>query len=389
MRAQVKINLMVRFHHALQNRIFKKMKIGIITQPLKYNYGGLLQNFALQTVLKRMGHEVITLDVPSKGRVTFKSKLIELVKKLLKIATDSNGRIFHIWKYSSKSDILSQNTRKFINQYINSAPFIKPDEGDFDALIVGSDQVWRPMYADLSKTFFAFACNWTKTIRLAYAASFGSDTWEYTKEETAYAKDLVNLFKAVSVREVSGMRLCEEYLGVNAVHVLDPTMLLSAEDYIRILSLKEIEQNPGELFYYFLDFNQEKQRIVHELSMRLNLTSFTVNSAVEDKYAPIEKRIQPPVENWLRAFMDAKFVITDSFHGTVFSIIFNKPFVVLGNQKRGLARFESLLDICGLHNRLFNISDFPLCLTNQHLQTPNVNLESVRLKSMNFLIKNL
>lgn len=365
------------------------MKIGIITQPLRYNYGGLLQNFALQTVLIRMGHDVVTLDVPSKARVTFKSKLIELVRFLLKISTDSKGRVLHIWKYSSKSDILSQNTKIFITQHINRTPFKIPNEEDFDALIVGSDQVWRPMYADLSKTFFAFARNWTKTIRLAYAASFGSDTWEYSHEETGYAKDLVKLFKAVSVREESGLRLCDEYLGVNAVHVLDPTMLLSAEDYVRILSLNDIEQSPGELFYYFLDFNQEKQTLVHDLSMRLNMTSFTVNSRVENKYAPIEERIQPPVEKWLRAFMDAKFIITDSFHGTVFSILFNKPFVVLGNQKRGLARFESLLDMCGLHNRLFNISGSPLCLTQQHLQTPNVHLDSVRKKSMNFLIKNL
>ena len=103
-------------------------------------------------------------------------------------------------------------------------------EGEYDAFIVGSDQVWRPSYNQhLEQAFLNFTENWKNVKRIAYAASFGVDNWEFTKKQTKECKRLVQKFDFVSVREDTAVNLCKEHLGIEATHVLDPTLLLSAD----------------------------------------------------------------------------------------------------------------------------------------------------------------
>ena len=155
------------------------------------------------------------------------------------------------------------------------------------------------------------------------------------------------------------MGLCREHFGVEALHVLDPTMLLDKEDYIRLIEAAGTPKSKGTLLNYILDETSEKRALIERIAKEKGLVPFRVNSRVEDRTAPIEERIQPPVEKWLRGFYDAEFVVTDSFHACVFSILFGKPFVVVGNKERGIARFESLLKMFGLEDRLVcNIDDY-------------------------------
>ena len=130
---------------------------------------------------------------------------------------------------------------------------------------------------------------------------------------------------------------------------------MNSDDYINKLEFNSIEKSPGNLLVYLIDSSQEKDAIVDYIEKDLSLTRFVVNSKVEDsgvKNKKIEDCIQPPVEKWLRGFMDADFIITDSFHACVFSILFNKPFVAIGNVERGLTRFQSLLSLFHLEKRL-------------------------------------
>lgn len=166
-------------------------------------------------------------------------------------------------------------------------------------------------------------------------------------------------------------------------------MLLKPVDYYNILNLEDIPQSDGELFFYFLDYSKDKKIAKDSISDKLGLKSFTVNSRVEDVNASIYERIQPPVEQWVRAFMDAKFIITDSFHGTVFSIIFNKPFIVLGNKKRGMARFNSLLGLFGLNDRLVNIDSINNIDINKMMLAPNADMSELYNFSLDFLKNNL
>ena len=184
--------------------------------------------------------------------------------------------------------------------------------------------------------------------KIAYAASFGVDTWEYSETATKQCREWVKEFKAVSVREASGVALCENYLSVNAIHVLDPTLLLTKDIYENLcLSIKPMCNEPF-LVAYILDLTDEKVCLVNNIAKSKGLKCLIVSA---------EKNISITVEQWLSMFRDAEYVVTDSFHGTVFSLIFRKSFNAIINSERGSSRFESLLSIFNLQNRLIYDKD--------------------------------
>ena len=376
------------------------MKIGIITLPLHNNYGGILQAYALQTVLKRMGHDAVVIDKSREIKLPILSfSRYFLYFKLLahKVLVDRNTTIFWDRKHNREYKAMSTYTLPFIQQYIKrftaARDYSNIEQGDFDAFVVGSDQVWRPKYFGqniISNAFLSFAKDWDIK-RISYAASFGTEEWEYTEAQTSECKEWIKKFDAVSVRESSAVKLCKEHLDVDALHVLDPTMLLSATDYIQLFKDANSPQSPGSLMCYILDETEDKQKVVSNVEETLNLTAFSVNSKYEVCTAPLEERIQPPVETWLRGFYDAKFVVTDSFHACVFSILFEKPFIVYGNKDRGMARFHSLLSIFGLENRLVTSSAEAQKVISVPIDWSLVNAKKKELqeKSFNFLRNNL
>ena len=136
-------------------------------------------------------------------------------------------------------------------------------------------------------------------------------------------------------------------------------MLISKDEYIQLVEEEKIPENKGTLLIYVLDLSDEKKKIIQQVQDELKLK---INSTMPEGLfrevgsQNLKKCIFPPVASWIRGFMDAEFVITDSFHGTVFSIIFNKPFISIGNKKRGMTRFNSLLRIFNLEARLIDKS---------------------------------
>ena len=366
------------------------MRIAILTQPLRYNYGGILQNFALQTVLRRKGHEVVTLD-PQRchyrkwqyPQYTFFIKWNDFQQKKLegrKLSKDDyilytlqrifNRLFFRRLKgdilYKKKGDIvirtLGENLFPFVDHHIKRREYtdLYNDiaSNDYDAFIVGSDQVWRPEYnAIIENMFLDFTKGWNVK-RIAYAASFGIDSWGGDAETTEICKRMLKQFDFVSVRESSGVRLCQDVFDVNAAHVLDPTMLLTKEEYCSLLRLDKIPKSQGNLLVYILDYSDDKRTLIQRIADEYHLSPFRVNSDVEDYHlSDLSRRVQPPVEQWLRGFYDAEYVVTDSFHACVFSIIFSKPFVVYANDSRGKTRYESLLQQFSLSNCMVTSSE--------------------------------
>ena len=170
-------------------------------------------------------------------------------------------------------------------------------------------------------------------------------------EETEICKQLVREFKAVSVREHSGIQICREVFGVEAVQMPDPTLLLEPEDYNRLITHWKTRNHPAPFIAtYLLDKSEEKQALTQSLGQATGFYPQTLT------YLPgagkLADRIPLSVPQWLRFIRDSEFVLTDSFHGCVFSIIYNKPFICLGNEARGSARFDSLLGTFGLQERL-------------------------------------
>lgn len=256
--------------------------------------------------------------------------------------------LFYDFKHYKEYTVISQHTEAFIEKNIHCRYYKRYTdirEADWDALVVGSDQIWRRNFNQkIENVFFDFAWDWKNVRRIAYAPSFGLDTWGYSDVETKNCAGLVKKFNLVTVREESAVGLCEKHLGVKPMHVLDPTMLLDRKDY-EALTSEVKEKSDGDMLVYLLDPMESNLVTVKEVSAVLHHKPFYVFSKVNDTSLPLSERIQIPVEKWLKGFQDAKFVITDSFHGCIFSIIFNVPFVVLRNEQGGLARIYSLLSM--------------------------------------------
>jgi len=349
------------------------MKIGILTLQLGRNYGGVLQVFALQIVLEKMGHQVEVMrwkQAEFKGFPLYKAPFV-YAKRLL------NGKeIFREYREQRENKIVYQNLQESVNHLIhytkrtidNRKSLIDYcNKARFDVLIVGSDQVWRKSYGDTSffnkflpqksfpnlKTFyldFVEDLN-TRPRCISYAASFGVDYAEYNRKEIETLGSFLRVFDMVSVREESGISLIRDvYKWRDDVQqVLDPTLLLTKEDYIRLLNIPSTRTEPY-LFYYVLDDSEQKEELLSNLSSQLSLP---VKSIIPySNEGIVEDRVLPSVEDWIASFANANFVLTDSFHGMVFSILFNKPFYVIGNSKRGMSRFKSLLSLFNLEDRL-------------------------------------
>lgn len=363
----------------------------VLTHPLSNNYGCILQAYAMQVVLQRMGFNVETdrNGCRIKDNATIMKKGARLLYKIYKQATG------HIIDSRHNKRIISVNTRAFIDNNIKVVDFFEDNHissnatiNKYGTYIVGSDQVWRKGMMDINAYFLPFICNDRKK-RVAYAASFGKDEINnWTKEEIELYSKLLSKFDGVSVRENSGVRICREQLGVEALHVLDPTMLLDKEQYEALIE-KLDSPYKDSLFCYVLDKSSEKRTIIDNISKHLRLQPKEImpKHKIGDKWSRIEDCVFPSVSEWLSGFRDAKFVVTDSFHGTVFSIIFNKPFLAIGNKARGLSRFVSLLQMFGIDNRLINSVDDLDRIDYYAINYTKVNeiISKWRDKSMTFL----
>lgn len=360
------------------------MKIGIVTQPLQENYGGYLQNYALQCVLRKLGHEPITIDYGN--RISIWRFIISTIRSCLFYLIPNKRRPFAKFRETRGNirkgiftSFLEQNITKTeaTNKYYSS--FIK--KYNIEALITGSDQVWRPLYnRNIEDMFLRFAQN-SKIKKIAYAASFGTDKWEYTPSKTEKCRRLAREMDAVSVRESSGVDLCKQYLNIDASVVLDPTLLLTSQEYDSLCNHISSERTPF-IAAYILDQNEATLKLLNSISQMHNL---------ELKVFRAEKESVLSIEEWLAVFRDAQYVVTDSFHGTIVSIIFNKQFVCLGNKTRGNARFDSLLTMFGLQSRWVENSNDVYDLLSSPINWSELNpiLEAKRKESVGFLVNAL
>lgn len=354
------------------------MRIGIVTLPLHSNYGGILQNYALQQVLKRLGHTPITIDLIPCALWQF---VLSTCKTIVMYFIPERKRPFAHYHRTGQM-------QAFVEKYIVHTHLVSKysvellDEYRIEGLIVGSDQVWRPRYVRwLDDMFLRFARH-TNMRKVAYATSFGVDTLEFSERQLQRCVPLLQQFYKVSVREASGVDLCRNYFHVNAENALDPTLLLSKDDYEQVC-ISVPKHSVKFLACYILDPTKEQRRRIDRMAQYMNLAPiyFTVNG---------EGALS--VEEWLAMFRDTDCVVTDSFHGTVFSIIFRKPFITIVNEARGGDRFVSLLRILGLESRL--ISSVEKLTEELYVHpvdwlTVDTALSAAQTKSMTYLQKAL
>ncbi len=363
------------------------MKIGILTLPFNNNYGGYLQAYALLTVLKQKGHNVEIIyrrpnRRPLKVRFLYPFKVI--VKTLLKIP---HGPLI----MNQESDLRSSGSQMmpFVDKYISpkTPPYYttskmeKECKGRYDIVIVGSDQVWRPKYVPCIKDFFFDFIKEKHVKKVAYAVSFGTATPEYKKTEINHCRELISEFEMVSVREKSALDVIRTFKWKTKTPpqlVLDPTFLLSKSCYERIISNK-IRSNPlNRIFCYILDSCNVVDEIIKQVEIKLQLSSYHLFNK------KIKNFQKPSIETWLNNIRNSQFVITDSFHGMVFCIIFNRSFIIFVNEDRGTERFTSLLSLLELENRICkNIQDIDNILS-ESIDWKNVNSKLSLFRDLSF-----
>lgn len=331
------------------------MKIGILTLPLHTNYGGILQAYALQSYLKRRGHDVTLIDRRfNQG-------------KLRRLGNQIKIHFFRHQNETGREKIRAAKIDFFIRNYIESKtpPAYSSnvfqriiETNKFDAIVVGSDQSWRYKFIKAMLQDYFLGVESDRTFKkLSYAASFGKDSWEGDSNSITEIKRLLKVFDGISVRENTGVQMCEQLFGVSAEHHIDPVALLDVSDY---QSLVEIENEPihdGNLLVYMLGSGQDRILSIDRIQEQIGGTSFCIGKADSNDGSSNELVEYPTVTSWLKGFFDADYVLTDSFHGTMFSLINNKPFIVYGDSSRGITRLYSLLEKVKLSHRIVQSSN--------------------------------
>lgn len=354
--------------------------VGILTLPLSINYGGIFQAYALCHYLKTQGVNAQLLN----RQINPDSFMKRWLRSALKNIPFQNVR--NIRQEARKA----QQLRAFIQRYLPITPPLNSsaelrhyiEQAGLSTLIVGSDQVWRYQYTHpcWRDYFLAFTegsrektCQEGGQIKkVAYAASFGIDQWQDDRS-SAEVSNLMQEFSALSVRESSGADYCRMLLErtesahehqqsptVNqkkaepVEHVMDPTLLIRADQYRQLYKLQNDITTPRKTIYgvlvtYLLDNQHEADHLTEAYTLHREKPN-EVHHLADKKH---HSQYYTP-EDWLRSLDNAAFVITDSFHGMVFSVIFRKPFAVIVNQKRGKTRFTDFLQMIGLEERIIN-----------------------------------
>lgn len=382
------------------------MKIAILTLPLHANYGGILQCYALQTVLEGMGHQVTVLNRrwPGPNARLVARRFASIAKCIVKKYLLGHKDIalmspwaddYNIHKPSEAEKKRHTEIRRFIKEYIHlTKPLRSSDElreyveaNEVDCIVVGSDQVWREIYGPCIEDYFlGFLPEGDKRVKVTYAASFGTADSPISEDHLKKCIPLAKRFSSISVREQSGVKVMKDIFGLDAKLHLDPTLLLSAEQYK--FPVKDVEK--GCLVSYILDETEDKIAISQEVSKELHFK----NKKLRLDATSQDDVVLPSIEDWLSSFANAEFVVTDSFHGCVFSIINHKPFIAIANKDRGLERFTSLLGTFGQMDRLiFDYQDFiskiALLLRSIDYTTVNNKLQEIKQESVDYLENHL
>lgn len=301
----------------------------------------MLQRYALMKVLQNMGHEPIHLQTIFHWE---SPSLKEILKRFYqKIRYRQWGiNIFRERGYRKHYEAQNEGINPFYEKYVrHTQPIVQlkdfDEYQDYDAYIVGSDQSWRKSFCCFYpyETMYLSWLQNESAKRITYGVSFGKDENELTSDDIIRLAPLYEKFSRVSVREDSAIELIKSYGwgGVVPAQVLDPTLLLDKEEYLHLIQDSKTDKSLGNLCCYILDKTEDTCITVDKIKDEKSLIPFEINITALKSVS---------VEQWLRSFIDAEYVITDSYHGLVFATLFNKPFRLIRNKARGGARFDSI-----------------------------------------------
>ena len=344
-----------------------------------------MQAYALQQALRQMDYEPVTLDIPFDRRSRLRRWAEAQVRTIKRISYDQSIR---------SERVVLQHTSRFVQQHITLSPPLRSDaqlrqyycEQPAHAYIVGSDQVWRQEFVPMLDDYFlGFIHEADPVRRVAYAASFGVDPIDIAPERTALYSELLSRFVAISLRESSAVQLLKQRFGATAQWVLDPTMLFTREEYMDQLGLRE--EPSGEVFAYMLTHTPHKEELARQIAESHHTTYhlFAPWRHWTERGQGLEACILPPVERWLEGILNAQCVVTDSFHGVAFSLIFGKPFVAIVNNHGGCSRFDTLIKLFDLEHHQEEAYELVSSPKRYNVEAVAQTLAHHRISSRDFL----
>ena len=342
-----------------------KKKVGIITILDEINYGNRLQNYAMEKLFEKLGYEAFTVPHISFQDWFYvrKDKKQYIRQKLYRIRVLVD--VVHLLKRKKKVDHIEDEISKYgerkknfkifnetelhmEKEVINKEPISNKLSKRYDYFVTGSDQVWNPSYGNAKYVMYLrFA---PKRKRIAIAASFGMTN--IPNEHTKLVKKYLNGMKYISVREVSGKKIVEKYTGKTCDVLLDPTLLVPIDTWNNLINGNIFSFPEQYMVAYFLgNISEQRKQFVYEVAKIKGLSVVWLNN---DDYSE-HYSIGP--KEFVKALKNAQMVVTDSFHGCVFSILFKKQFVVF--KREGYAyemfdRIETLLNMVDLTSQIKN-----------------------------------
>lgn len=342
------------------------MKISLITYHSADNYGATLQAYATYKILEDLGHEVQIIDL----RINQPNSVIK--------------KVFLLKKHIRFTKFRKGYFRKISRRYIDVLD-LQNDPPLADVYIVGSDQVWNlDISGKLASAYFLdFGDKRIK--RIAYASSFGKADWESSRHLTTNkAAKLLERFNAIGVREQSGVKICSSVFNIKATQVIDPVLLYTNYEELTgkiVLTQKNI------ILYKIINDSRFYNKAI-EIGKRLDLPVRSIGSI--RKFKNIKCAYPEKLPIWITRIASSSYVLTDSFHGTVLSLLYKKQFVVYTGDPKLVTRISSLLCLVGLENRICSYSDdvekvLDILQTEIDYKKVSTILEKLREESINFI----
>ena len=346
----------------------KKFDVCIIGYWFGTNYGSLATYYALHQTVKNLGYSILMIDNP-----------------IAPLRESNYDKCHPITIGRSLYNISEQKPLDKIHEFNEIC----------EIFLLGSDQLWKPLLSRPFKQFFFLDFVENNKKKIAYATSFGAE-YDGTEEEKRITTKNLNRFNGISVRDKLSLNITKKIFGLkNVTQVCDPSFICNFSEYENLVNKSRINLSLEYILAYILDPTEEKGHRLERLSIEKNITVIIILDERQETWERNKKRLNlrgigkiivakmVDLNDFMWYYSHSKAVFTDSFHGTIFSIIFKKPFITLRNVVRGGERFFSLLDPINLRHRLF---ETPNCINDRYDLYENIDF-SIPYEKLNVIKK--
>lgn len=383
-------------------------KVGIVSCYFQHNYGSMLQALATQMTLDKLGYENETIDISGFNGEIKKAKMLYFAKASLtsdillsKLGMATNVLRRKLSKGAYKENTIIRNKKfddfykehfRLSEKYTSKADLSNKCKDTYSAVLVGSDQLWLP--GNIAGDYYTLNFVPKEVNTIAYATSFGQSTLpsDSAKKATVFLKKI----RHIGVREESGQKLVKELVGRNVPVVCDPTLLFTGDEWMSIQK-EEAKINEPYILCYFLGNNPPHREFAKKLKEKtgckivalIHLDEYVKNDEGYADYTPYD--VDPA--DFLNLIRNAQYVCTDSFHCSLFSMLYKKEFFTFKRYARKTksstnSRLDTLFNLAGVKGRVLNgDEEIQKCLDmNIDYEKVHKNLQKIRVESYQYLI---